>query len=212
LAVEGSTANYRVVCCTLSIVSVCLYKHAIMRTELFEGRPNPDHAPAYARYYFERTAGFTNLLDALRKNKEDIAAFIRSIPEEKADFQYADGKWSTKSVLAHITDTERIFQYRALRLSRKDETPMPGFEEDWYAHHANTDSRSLEELAIEFETVREAGIQLFQYMTPGMIDFIGTATNSPLTARSCGWILVGHSVHHRGIITERYLVDTEEIY
>jgi hypothetical protein len=183
-----------------------------MTTDIFEGKPNPDHAPAYARYYFERTAGHTNLLDALRKNKEDIAAFIRSIPEEKGDFQYAEGKWSTKSVIAHIIDTERIFQGRALRFSRKDETPVPGFEEDWYADHANTDYRSFEEMAIEFEAVREAGILLFQYMTMSMLDFIGTANNNPLTARSAGWIMVGHAVHHRGIITERYLVDTEEIY
>lgn len=183
-----------------------------MTTDIFEGRPNPEHAPAYARYYFERTAGYTNLLDALRKNKADIAAFIRSIPEEKGDFQYAEGKWSTRSVIAHITDAERVFQYRALRFSRKDETPVPGFEEDWYATHANTEYRTLEELAQEFEAVREASIRLFDYMTMAMLDFVGTANDNPMTARNAGWMMLGHAIHHKGIITERYLVDTEEVY
>ena len=183
-----------------------------MTTDIFEGRPNSEHAPAYARYYFERTAGNTNLLDTLRKNKLEMAGYIRSIPEEKIDFQYAEGKWSTKSVIAHVIDTERVFQNRAFRFSRKDGTLIPGFEEDWYANHANTDFRTMEDLAQEFEIVREAGIQLFQYMTMSMLDFIGTANNQPLTARSAGWIMIGHAVHHRGIITERYLVDTEEIY
>lgn len=183
-----------------------------MTTDIFEGKPDPEHIPGYARYYLERTAGFTNLLDALKRNKEEIAAFIRSVPEEKGDFQYADGKWSTRSVIAHIVDTERIFQNRALRLSRRDETPIPGFEEDRYAVHANTEGRSLEDLAREFEAVRDAGIALFSYMTDAMLDFVGTANNTPLTARGAGWIMIGHAVHHRGIIVERYLVDTEENY
>jgi len=194
-------------------LSLCMFvKTSKMTTDIFEGRPNPEHAPTYARYYFERTAGNTQLLDTLKKNKLEIAAFIRSIPEEKIDFQYAEGKWSTKSVIAHIIDTERIFQYRALRLSRKDDSPIPGFEEDWFASQANTDCRTMENLAQEFEIVRESSIQLFHYMTMSMLDFIGTASNQPLTARGAGWIMIGHAVHHRGIITERYLVDTEEIY
>jgi uncharacterized damage-inducible protein DinB len=183
-----------------------------MTTHIFDVTPNPEHAPPYAKYYFERTAGYTDLLEALQATKTETAAFIRSIPEEKADFQYAEGKWSAKSVIAHIIDTERIFQDRALRLSRKDATEMPGFDEDWFARHANTDCRTLEDLALEFEIVRSASIQLFQYMTMSMLDFIGSANNQPLTARSAGWIMVGHAVHHCGMIVERYLVDTEEIY
>jgi len=183
-----------------------------MTTDIFEGKPNPDHAPAYARYYFERTAGFTNLLEALKKNKEDIASFIRSIPEDKGNFQYAEGKWSTRQVVSHIIDTERIFQARALRFSRKDETPVPGFEEDWYADHANCEFRTFEDFAQEFEVVRESSIRLFKYMTMNMLDHLGTANNNPLTARSAGWIMVGHSVHHRGIIAERYLVEPDELY
>jgi len=177
---------------------------------IFEGRPNPEHAPTYARYYFDRTAGDTNLLEALRKNKEVMASFIRSLPADKADFQYAEGKWTTKSVLAHINDTERIFQYRALRFSRFDEKPLPGFDEDDYARNANTDGRTYEDLAIEFEALRESTIQLFSHMTPAMLDFMGNCNHSILSARSAGWIIIGHAVHHIGIIKERYLVEVEE--
>lgn len=177
---------------------------------IFEGRPRPEHAPTYAKYYFDRTIGHTNLLETLKKNKELTAAFIRSLPVDKADFQYADGKWSTKSVIAHINDTERIFQYRALRFSRKDETVLPGFEEDAYARNANTDGRNYEDLAAEFEAVRASTIQLFNHMTEPMLDFVGKCNHSVLSARSAGWIAVGHAVHHCGIIKERYLVEVEE--
>lgn len=177
---------------------------------LSDRRPLPEEGPPYGKYYVERTGTAVNLLEALKRNKEDIASFIRSIPEDKGDFQYADGKWSTKSVIAHIIDTERMFQYRALRLSRKDPQSIEGFDEDWYAAEANTDNRSFEDLAAEFEAVRDAGIQLFSYMSDSMADYKGTANNMPLTARFAGWILVGHAVHHVGIIKERYLVEVEE--
>lgn len=175
-----------------------------------EGRPNPDHAPAYAKYYFDRAAGETNLIVALENNKKQMLDFIKSLPEEKADFQYAEGKWTLKSVLAHVNDTERVFQFRALNCSRKDTSPIPGFEEDHYAMNANTIVRSYEDLATEFETIRNATLSLFTYMNDTMLDFTGTANNNVISARSAGWIIVGHAVHHIGIIKERYLVETED--
>ena len=33
-------------------------------------------------------------------------------------------------------------------------------------------------------------------MTMSMLDFIGIASNQPLTARSAGWIMIGHAIHH----------------
>lgn len=179
---------------------------------VLEGRPNPEHAPAYAAYYFSLSDRQTDLMEALVKNGEKTAAFIRSIPEDKADFQYADGKWSTKSVIAHVIDTERVFQFRALCISRKDTTPLPGFDEDNYAQHSPVDNRTLEDLAAEFEIVRASSVHLFRHLTAGMIDVVGTASNNPLTPRSAGWIIVGHAIHHCRIIAERYLVDTEELY
>ena len=174
------------------------------------GRPNPEHAPAYAKYYFDRTAGQTDLMATLEQNGRETAAFIRSLPPDKSDFQYAEGKWTTKSVIAHINDTERVFQYRALCFSRKEPASIPGFEEDYYAANANTAGRSLEELAAEFEAIRASTISLFRYMDDEMLDFKGMANSNVLTARSAGWIIAGHAVHHMGIIKERYLVETEE--
>lgn len=176
-----------------------------------EGRPTPEHAPAYARYYFERTNGQHNLLQSLKDDQRATVDFILSIPEDKADFQYADGKWSVKGVIQHLIDTERILLTRALRLSRKDTTPLPGFDEDRYAEAAPTDSRSLESLAREFEIVRESGIMLFATMNDATADFVGTANNNPITARNVGWFIIGHTMHHCGIIAERYLVDAEDL-
>lgn len=178
----------------------------------FIGRPNPEFAPAYATYYFDRTLGQDDLLLALENNLNETEAFIAGLPETKADFQYADEKWSLKGVILHCIETERIFQYRALRFSRKDKTALDGFDEGWYAQHNNTDQRTLEDLRAEFTDVRKASISLFKGMTGAMLDSIGTANNTPNTPRNLGWMIVGHVIHHCNIIKERYLVDADEAF
>ncbi len=176
----------------------------------FEGRPNPDLAPAYAKYYFDRSIGQNNLLHALEHNREQFMQFLASFPADKADFQYADDKWSVKGVLLHTIETERILQYRALRISRKDKTPIDGFDEDSYVRHNQHERRTLSDLASEFETVRQATISLFRYMNAAMLDAEGIANNNPITPRNIGWFIIGHTMHHCDIIKERYLVEVEE--
>lgn len=178
----------------------------------FIGRPNPETAPAYAKYYFDRTIGQDDLIHAMEQDLEDTVSFIETLPESKADFQYADDKWTLKGVLLHVIEAERIFQYRALRFSRKDQTPVEGFDEGWYAEHNNTNQRTLNDLKDEFYDVRRAGISLFRGMTAAMLDQVGTANNSPNTPRNLGWMIIGHGIHHCNIIKERYLVDADEIF
>lgn len=177
---------------------------------IFSGRPNPELAPAYAKYYFDRSIGQTDLLQALIENGAKAVSFMRELPEDKADFHYSDDKWSVKGVLLHTIETERIFQYRALRISRRDKTPIEGFDEGWYSQHNNTDARTLADLADEFDTVRKATVSLFKGMNASMLDAEGTANHSPITPRNIGWIIVGHTMHHCDIIKERYLVEVDE--
>lgn len=179
---------------------------------IFTGRPRIEDAPAYAKYYFDRTAGQDNLIEALNHNAKQVHDFIPSLPNEKENFQYADGKWTMKGVLSHIIDTERVFQYRALRFSRHDTTPLAGFEESLFNDFSNVDNRSLTELAAEFQAVRQSTIHLFQYMNLSMIDFQGPANNAVVTPRSLGWMIIGHTIHHCDIIKERYLVEVEESF
>ncbi len=175
-------------------------------------RPNPDHAPAYAKYYFDRTQGEDNLMVALQNNLKMVQDFIQQLPIEKADFQYADDKWTVKGVLMHIIETERIFQYRALRFSRQDETAVQGFDESWYVQHNNYDQRTMADLSEEFSLVRQSTMILFKHMNSKMIDFEGPANNSIVTPRSLGWMIVGHTIHHCDVIKERYLVEVDEQY
>jgi hypothetical protein len=123
-----------------------------------------------------------------------------------ADFAYADGKWTIKQVLQHCIDTERIFQYRALRLSRMDATPLPGFDENHYASNASVAHLSVDDLLDEWQIVRLSTQKIFENASEEGLLFQGTASNMTVNALAFGFTICGHAVHHLNIIKERYFV------
>jgi len=171
----------------------------------FNGRPDLAILPGFGAQYVAYTDGYSNLINCLEETKIATEALMNAIPSEKESFAYADGKWSVKSVFLHCIEAERVFQYRAMRFSRFDATPLPGFDEDWYAEHHNSSGRSLAEIAEEFSAVRMSTILLFKGMTTEMLKFEGTMNGFQCTARNLGWMIAGHTMHHCKVVKERYL-------
>jgi len=169
------------------------------------GAPNKEHAPNYAGRYFDIIEDATDLLNSLEVNKSYIMEFMRSIPSDKGTFAYQEGKWTVKEVFSHINDTERIFQYRALRFGRNDNTSLPGFEENDYVPFTNANLRTIADFAEEFEAIRNSTIALFRTFALENYDFVANSNGSPMSARSAGWLCIGHALHHTKVIQERYL-------
>ena len=128
-----------------------------------------------------------------------------SISFFKHEFRYAEGKWTIKDIILHLIDAERIFAYRALRIARNDKTALPGFEENDYVVAANANNRGYESLLAEYETVRNVSISLFETFTSEELLRLGTASNNSVSVRAIGYIMLGHELHHKNVILERYL-------
>lgn len=129
---------------------------------------------------------------------------LKSLPEDKANYAYADGKWSVKEVIGHCADGERVFAYRLLRIARADKTPMPGFEENDWAKAAPHRHRPMSAVVDEFITVRRATLALLDSLDETAIANIGTANNNPISGRAICWILAGHARHHLNVLADRY--------
>jgi uncharacterized damage-inducible protein DinB len=165
-------------------------------------RPAPDeYAPYYAGYISK--VGDEPILDVLENLKEDTYSFFTNIDGDKADYAYAEGKWTIKEVLGHLIDAERTFAYRALAFAR-GQAELPGFDENVYVENANFDSRLLKDLAAEFRQVREANMYLFRSFSPGQLRSTGIASNNRVSVRAILYITAGHELHHVNIIKERY--------
>jgi len=162
-----------------------------------------EYAPHYERYV--TLVPETSIIETLRHEMEDTLVFIHSLSDEIGNHRYAAGKWSIKEVIGHVIDTERIFCYRALRFARNDKTALPGFDQDAFVKNAHFDQRQLTDLAREYEQVRKATIEFFQFLAEEAWNRRGIANNAEASVRALAWIIAGHEMHHKQVLRTRYL-------
>jgi uncharacterized damage-inducible protein DinB len=167
-------------------------------------RPDSDeYAPYYGTYINEVTGA--DALPALIAQRTSTATFLAGIPETKAGYRYAPGKWSLREVIGHLSDSERIFAYRLLRFARGDETPLASFDENAYVPAGEFERRSLADVAREFAAVRDATLALMSGLDEAMLARRGVASGKIMSARAMAWVIAGHETHHLRVVRERYL-------
>ena len=173
-------------------------------TQIAIARPEASEFADYYTGYVGKVPG-ADIMSFLQQQLELAGALIRGIDEAKGAFRYAEGKWTVKELIGHIIDTERVFAYRALVFSRNDSTPLPGFDQEPWAQHANHANVPLAELAAEFESVRRATIYLFRHLDAAAWSRRGIGNNKQMTTRAAAFIIAGHTQHHLDILKSRYL-------
>ena len=161
----------------------------------------------YADFYKSYIQVLENveLQEELEISLHKFIKFVQNIPMDKFDYRYADGKWTIKEIIQHLIDSERVFSYRALRISRNDLTPLSGFDENSFVENTNANERSLQGLLTEMAVVRQATLSLFNSFSIEQLARIGTASNHAISVRAIGFIIIGHQEHHQKIFQERYL-------
>lgn len=170
-------------------------------------RTLPPDSSEFAAYYstYTKIVPPGDIVKTMASQQAALLQLVSTISEEESEFAYAPGKWSVKEVIGHMTDGERVFAYRALRVGRGDETPLPGFDENKFAAMGGHASRSLADITSEFDHLRTSTIDLFSSFDEAAWLRRGTASGHPVTVRAIAWIIVGHVDHHLRIIRERYL-------
>jgi DinB superfamily len=161
-----------------------------------------EYAPYYDRY-ISLVPG-SDILATLDSQRRQMLILLCSRDDADGDFRYAPEKWSAKEVLGHICDTERVFAYRALRISRADRTPMEGFEQDDYVRNGPFAQRALAELVDDYIAVRRATLTLFRNLDEQAWTRRGIANKNEVTVRALAYTIAGHELHHRRILEEKY--------
>lgn len=165
--------------------------------------PEPgEYAPYYGRYISLVTG--SDILATLDAQRRQTMLLLSGRDESDGNFRYAPDKWSAKEVLGHVCDTERIFAYRALRISRGDRTPIEGFEQDDYIRHAPFAKRPLAELIDDYIAVRRATLTLLRNLDEQAWLRRGIASNNEVSVRALAYMIAGHELHHRRILEEKY--------
>ncbi len=161
-----------------------------------------DYAPYYQKY-LDAAASVESATDLLNQ-QADVLAYMATWPEDKAGHRYGEGKWTVAQVIGHMSDTERVFSYRLLRIARGDATALAGFDENAYQVHAGFDGRSVASVVGELRAVRQASVTLVRTLDEAALNRAGTASDNRVTARALVWLMAGHFAHHTAILKERY--------
>ena len=109
-------------------------------------------------------------------------------------------------MLGHVCDTERIFMYRALRISRADRTPIEGFEQDDYVRNGPFAKCPLPEIIEDYIAVRRATLTLLRNLDETAWMRLGIANKNEVSVRALAYLTAGHELHHRRILEEKYFV------
>lgn len=162
-----------------------------------------EYAPYYEGYI--KLVSGQNILRKLKNQLNEVDDFLAEIPAEKHDYAYADGKWTVKEVVAHLIDTERVMAYRAMRFSRNDFTPLPGFDQDLYMQNVDVSKRSFNDLVDELLLMRQANLYFFKSLTEEDYKKKGVASEREVSVGALLFIMAGHIEHHFRVLKENYL-------
>lgn len=162
----------------------------------------------YAEFYagYVSAVPETDIVGVLAAQPDELAAVIGGLPEEKGHYAYADGKWTIKELLGHVVDGERVFGYRAHRISHGDATRLSGFDQDLYVSNGRANLRGMEDIVEEFASVRRANVIMLETLRSNDWNLGGTASDAYVTVRAIAYIMAGHVRHHMAILRDRYLV------
>lgn len=171
---------------------------------MLKRRPQDTEFAGYCENYISRIQQ-EDICQVLKDQEANFGELYHSFTDEQWVFSYAPDKWTIKDVLLHIIDTERIFAYRALRISRGDATALPGFNQDVYADNAKATKRTGASLLEEYHQVRKSTISLFSNMSDEDCIREGNASKLLFTPLGTAYMIAGHENHHFAILKERYL-------
>lgn len=169
-------------------------------------QPDPNQYATFHQPYIRRVQLYYSPVEALQVSKKLLADYLLNLTAQQSLYSYAPGKWTIKEVVQHLTDAERIFDYRALCIARGEKASLPGFDENKYAAASGADYRRWEHLVEEWIHLRDSTLHLFRSLNESQLQQVGVANGITLTPNAIGFITAGHTLHHLAVLQERYLI------
>jgi len=167
-------------------------------------RPETSEHDSYYSTYIDKVPD-RPVIEVLAEAPGELELLLNSLSPSEESYAYGPDKWSIREALGHVTDTERVFSYRALHMARGDASAVPGMDQDVWATASNASERPIARLLAEFRALRTANVELFSSFDDAVLDRRGVASGVEFSVRALVFIVAGHELHHRAIFSERYL-------
>ena len=146
-----------------------------------------------------------DIVRTLQAQYAEVHDLLKDMPEAKAMASPALGEWSVKQVLLHLSDTERLFCFRALWFARGEQAALPGMEPDPWVTIADANACDVSDLLAEFAHVRAATVCFFANLDTAAWVRSGSASGHLVSVRALAWIIAGHELHHNRSLRSQYV-------
>lgn len=172
--------------------------------KLLFDRPAADECSPYYFTYINLVPD-CDIVQQLQSQHADIHALLKHTTDAAGSARPAPSEWSIKEVVAHLSDAERLFAFRALWFARGEQAALPGMEPNPWVAITHSNARALSDLLAEFDQVRAASISLFANLDASAWSRRGIASDNVISVRALAWIIAGHELHHNRSLREQYL-------
>ena len=167
-----------------------------------------EYDPFYSTYVEKVPAG--DIVSMLVESFEATKALLKACPKDREQYRYLPGKMSTRELVGHVIDAERMYTYRILHIAREDPSRLPGVDPMAWVASSNASQRPLLELIEEFAAVRAATVGLLGSLDEAAWRATGVARGCAISVRALAYVVAGHEIHHRMVLKERYLGGAED--
>jgi uncharacterized damage-inducible protein DinB len=167
--------------------------------------PTNNEYAVYYQQYIDLCKKDVSIINQLKENLKANSHFFLSLTEEQLQHSYVQGKWTIKDILQHIIDVERVFLYRAMCFARGEKRAIPFIDENEFAKTAAASKISIKKLLAEYKATRLATIAFIKNQNASSQKRMGYASNTPMSARACMWVICGHEQHHVNVIKQKYI-------
>jgi uncharacterized damage-inducible protein DinB len=157
----------------------------------------PDGFP----YYIE-LLGDADYRDLLYSNAS-IEKFQR-LSKEESEYRFQNDKWSVKQIVGHMTDHERIMTYRLLTFSRRDNTLLPGYDQELFVNNSRFHELDFSDILLDFINVRNATRSFYKTLSNEQLQLKGKAWKFEMTIEDFLKATLGHELHHIMVLQEKY--------
>lgn len=159
----------------------------------------------YKIRYINKIIPSQNLAEALHSSFEMLMAVIGNVDESTSTYSYMEGKWDVKTLLLHICDTERVFQYRSLCLARDNTMMLTPFDENVFAKNCFAQHRTFDNIKEEFGLIHESGLALYNSISRDSLLSPGNFNGQRVSTALFGFLISGHRLHHLEVLKTKYL-------
>jgi hypothetical protein len=177
-----------------------------MRTQTIDvepGRPNRDECQPYYFEYIDLVPD-GHVVKLLERQIGESAAFLAGFTREQALWREAPGEWNAVEIVGHLIDTERIYEYRALRIARADPVMWTKVEFPAYASVANYGDRPLADVVAEYTAVRAAFVALLRGLDAAAWERRAPVDWTLRSVRAVAYCMAGHELHHLASIHRQH--------